>query len=103
MRICCVVADVQDQQPSYAGIHLALAAHRSGHEVRFASVENLSFLDDNNVLATTTRVRAGEYPAPADYAQALASDDAVSEEDTLGSFDVVFLRYNPIRESAGRP
>jgi glutathione synthase len=103
MRICFVVADVKDQQPTYAGIYLALAGHRRGHDVRFASVENLSFLDDNNVLATTTRVRAGDYPLPADYAQALGSDDAVIEEDTLGSFDVVFLRYNPIRESAGRP
>jgi glutathione synthase len=103
MRICFVVADVKDQQPTYAGIYLALAAHRRGHDVRFASVENLSFLDDNNVLATTTRVRTGDYQRPAEYADALASDEAVNEEDTLGSFDVVFLRYNPIRESAGRP
>jgi glutathione synthase len=103
MRICFVVADVRDQQPTYAGIYLALAAHRRGHDVRFVSVEDLSFLDDNNVLATTTRVRTGDYQRPAQYAQALASDDAVNEEDTLGSFDVVFLRYNPIRESAGRP
>jgi glutathione synthase len=103
MRICFVVADVKDQQPTYAGIYLALAAHRRGHDVRFASVENLSFLDDNNVLATTTRVRHGDYKTPADYAHALASDDAVNEEDTLSSFDVVLLRYNPVRESPGRP
>ncbi len=103
MRICFVVADVKDQQPTYAGIYLALAAHRRGHDVRFASVENLSFLDDNNVLATTTRVRHGDYKTPADYAHALASDDAVNEEDTLSTFDVVLLRYNPVRESPGRP
>ena len=103
MRICFVVADVRDQQPSYAGIYLALAAHRRGHDVRFVSVDDLSFLDDNNVLATTTRVRAGDYVVPADYARALASDEAVVEDDTLGGFDVVFLRYNPIRESEGRP
>src|SRR5712671_3132027 len=59
MRICFVVADIRTQQPSYAGVYLALAAHRCGHDVRFVAVENLSFLDDNNVLATTTRVRAG--------------------------------------------
>jgi glutathione synthase len=103
MRICFVVADVKDQQPTYAGIYLALAAHRRGHDVRFVSVENLSFLDDNNVLATTTRVRAGDYQLPIEYAQALASDEAVNEEDTLGRFDVVFLRYNPVREGEGRP
>ena len=35
MRICFVVADVRDQQPTYAGVYLALAAHRRGHDVRF--------------------------------------------------------------------
>ena len=103
MRICFVVADVKDQQPTYTGIYLALAAHRRGHDVRFVSVDHLSFLDDNNVLATTARVRAGEYQDAADYARALASDDAVVEEEALAHFDVVFLRYNPIREGAGRP
>jgi glutathione synthase len=103
VRICFVVADIRDQQPSYAGIHLALAAHRRGHDVRFVSVDDLSFLDDNNVLATTTRVRAGDYTEPGEYARALASDEAVVEDDTLGGFDVVFLRYNPIREGEGRP
>ena len=103
MRICFVVADVRDQQPNYAGVYLALSAHRRGHDVRFVSVDDLSFLDDNNVLATTTRVRAGDYATPAQYARALASEEAVVEEDTLGSFDVVCLRYNPIREGQARP
>src|SRR3954447_9228556 len=103
MRICFVVADVRAQQGTFTGIYLAWAAHRRGHDVRFVSVDDLSFLDDNNILATTTRVRAGDYADTAAYARALASDDAVSEEDTLGGFDVVFLRYNPIREGEGRP
>ena len=103
MRICFVVADIRDQQPNYAGVYLALSAHRRGHDVRFVSVDDLSFLDDNNVLATTTRVRAGDYTTPTQYAHALASEEAVVEEDTLGSFDVVFLRYNPIREGQARP
>jgi glutathione synthase len=98
MRVCFVVAAVREQQPTFATIQLALAAHRRGHDVRFVSVDDLSFLDDNNVLGMTTRVRAGQYPRPADYSAALASDEAVVEEDTIGSFDVVFLRYNPVRE-----
>jgi len=103
MRICFVVTDVRAQQPTYTGVYLALAAHRRRHDVRFVSIDDLSFLDDNNVLATTTRVRAGDYKRTAEYARALASEDAVTEEDVLGNFDVVFLRYNPIRESGGRP
>jgi len=103
MRICFVVADVHVQQATFTSVYLALAAHRRGHEVRFVSVDDLSFLDDNNVLATTTRVRDGDYDSPAAYARALASPEAVVEEDTLGRFDVVFLRYNPISEGETRP
>jgi glutathione synthase len=103
MRVCFVVGDVREQKPTYATVHLALAAHRRGHDVRFVSVDDLSFLDDNNVLGMTTRVRTGAYPRADAYAAALASDEAVVEEDTLGSFDVVFLRYNPIREGGAHP
>jgi glutathione synthase len=103
MRVCFVVAAAREQQPTFATIYLALAAHRRGHDVRFVSVDDLSFLDDNNVLGVTTRVRAGAYERSADYARALASDEAVVEEDTLGTFDVVFLRYNPIREGVLHP
>ena len=102
MRICFVVADVQAQLPTYAGIYLALSAHRRGHDVRFVSVDDLSFLDDNTVLGTTRRPRHGDYARTADYARALASDEAVTEEDNLGSFDVVFMRYNPTRETEAR-
>jgi glutathione synthase len=103
MRICFLVSDVRTQQVTYGGIYLAWAAHRRGHDVRFVSVDDLSFLDDNSVMATTLRARAGDYVRPADYLAALVSDDAVREEDALSGFDVVFLRYNPLREGAGHP
>lgn len=102
MRICFVVADVRAQLPTFAGIYLAHAAHRRGADVRFVSVDDLSFLDNNTILASTRRVRHGDYARPADYARALASEDAVVEEDNLGSFDVIFLRYNPGRDGSGR-
>jgi glutathione synthase len=103
VRVCFVVAAAREQQPTYATIHLALAAHRRGHDVRFVSVDDLSFLDDNNVLGMTARVRAGAYAKPVEYARALASEEVVIEEDTIGTFDVVFLRYNPVREGAAHP
>jgi len=77
MRICFVVGDARAQQVTFAGIYIALAAHRGGHDVRFVSVDELSFLDDNTVLATTRRVRHGDYPSPTEYAHALSSDEAV--------------------------
>jgi glutathione synthase len=101
MRLCLLVADVKTQQATYTGVHLAWAAHRRGHEVRFVSVDDLSFLDDNSILATTTRARAGDYPRPGDYLKALHSSDAVREEETLSGFDVVLLRYYPLLESTG--
>ncbi len=103
MRVCFLVGDVRSQLPRYGTIFLAHAAWRRGHEVRFVSVEDLSFLDDNNVLAMTTRVRAGEYARPADFHRALVSDEVVREEEALSGFDVVLLRYNPLRENSGRP
>lgn len=102
MRICFVVSDVRAQAPTFAGIYLAHAAHRRGADVRFVSVDDLSFLDNNTILASTRRVRHGDYARPADYARALTSDEAVVEEDNLGSFDVIFLRYNPGRDGSGR-
>jgi glutathione synthase len=102
MRIAFLVSDVKAQQPSFGGICLAWAAQRRGHEVCFVSSHDLSFLDDNTVLASTVRVRAGEYHRPADFHAALVSSEAVHEEDALSSFDVIFLRYNPLREPPGK-
>lgn len=65
--------------------------------------DDLSFLDDGSVLASTLRVRAGDYAKPADFHQALLSNDAVREDNTLSGFDVVFIRYNPLREPHGAP
>lgn len=103
MRVCFLVPDLAAQQPTYAGVYLAWAAHRRGHDVRFVSVDDMSFLDDNSVLAVTTRARAGEYARPGDLLRALTSEEAVRDEEALSAFDVVFLRYNPLREGAEHP
>jgi glutathione synthase len=55
------------------------------------------------VFATTRRVRAGDYAKPSDFYRALVSDDAVCEDDMLSGFDVVFIRYNPLREPQTAP
>ena len=104
MRICFVVADVRAQQATFTGIYLALAAHRRGHDVRFVSVDDL-------VVPRRQQHPGDDHPRPRRRLRrsrpttpsALASDEAVVEEDTLGGFDVVFLRYNPTREGDGRP
>jgi glutathione synthase len=103
MRIGFLAGPIPTLQPTFAGIHLAWAAHRRGHEVRFVTPDDLSFLDDGSVFATTLRVRAGDYAKPADYYRALVSGDAVREDDTLSGFEVVFIRYNPLREPRTSP
>ena len=103
MRIGFLIGGLPSLQPTFAGVHLAWSAHRRGHEVCFVTADDLSFLDDGSVLATTLRVRAGDYAKPADFHRALLSSDAVREDDTLSGFDVVFIRYNPLREPHGAP
>jgi glutathione synthase len=103
MRIGFVVGPIPTLQPTFAGIHLAWTAHRRGHEVRFVMPDDLSFLDDGSVFATTLRVRAGDYAKPADYHRALASNEAVREDETLSGYEVVFIRYNPLREPQSAP
>jgi glutathione synthase len=103
MRIGFLFGGLSSLQPTFAGVYLAWAAHRRGHEACFVAAEDLSFLDDGSVLATTLRVRAGDYDKPADFYRALVSSDAVREADILSGFDVVFIRYNPLREPHSAP
>jgi glutathione synthase len=103
MRIAFLVGELAQQQPTWGGLYLAWAAYRREHEVCFVSDHALSFLDNGQILATTVRVRAGDYPRPIDYHHALLSPDAVREEDALTGFDVVFLRHNPLRDPAILP
>jgi glutathione synthase len=102
LRLCFLIGELGAQRATFGGVHLAWAAHRRGHEVRFVQAGDLSFLDDNSVLGATVRVRAGDYARPSDYLRALVSEQAVWEEEALSGFDVVFLRYNPFAEGSGR-
>lgn len=103
MRIGFLVGPLGTIQPTFAGIHLAWAAHRRGHEVRFVTPDDLSFLDDGTVYATTLRVRAGNYPKASDFYRAIVSSDAVREDDTLSGFEAVFIRHNPSRDPQSSP
>ena len=60
MRIGFLIGSVATLQPTFAGNYLAWSAHRRGHEVSFVAADELSFLDDGSVFATTFRVRAGD-------------------------------------------
>ena len=61
MRIGFLIGGVATLQPTFAGNYLAWSAHHRGHEVCFVTADELSFLDDGSMFATTLRVRAGDY------------------------------------------
>jgi len=103
MRIGFLIGSLAAVQPTFGGVHLAWAAYRRGHEVCFVTADDLSFLDDGSIFATTLRVRAGDYGKASDFYRALVSSDAVREDEILSAFDVVMIRYNPLREPASSP
>ena len=97
VRVAFVVADVLALKPGYATLHLAQAAARRGHEVRFVNVSDLTLGADDQVLAH------GIWPAlPGESVdelrRALASEKVPAGEELLSEYDVVFLRYHPERE-----
>jgi glutathione synthase len=100
VRLAFIVADARGQKPSWSTAWLAQAATQRGHDVGFVSVDELTLRPDNSVTARVLRpVRA--CVSREEMCSALAADDARLEEESLASFDVVFLRYHPRREGGG--
>lgn len=99
MKIAFVVADPISQRPSFTTTHLAHAAHRRGHEVGYVGADDLTLAPDNQVTGVVRRLEA----EPTDrrtLCDALAA--ARAQEEDLGSWDVVFLRFNPLREAGAQ-
>jgi glutathione synthase len=99
--VCFLVGDLTAHKPGYGSVHLAFAALRRGHDVRFVSINDLSVMDDNTVLAPTVGAAAASYETTEDYLQALLAPDAPLETESLSAFDVIFLRYNPMLAPEG--
>jgi glutathione synthase len=100
VRLAFIVADAREQKSSWSTAWLAQAAMQRGHDVGFVSVDELTLRPDNSV---TARVLRPAHPCTTREAMcsALAADDARREEESLTSYDVVFLRYHPRREGGG--
>ncbi|HEX7597553.1 MAG TPA: glutathione synthase [Polyangia bacterium] len=92
MRLCFVVNSVKTQRPTYTTAHLALAAHRRGHEVALVSVDALSHADDSKILGEVVRVAEPQRNMAGLVRTLLA---APREPVCLNDFDVIFLRNNP--------
>lgn len=100
MRVAFVVADVSAQLPTYGTTFLASAALRRGHDARFVGVNDLTLTSDNRVVATTVCPTLQSFE-PTGLCAKLADEHAPEAEEDLATFDVVFLRYHPLREGPG--
>jgi glutathione synthase len=95
MRICFVVNAVRTQRQTYTTLHLAWEAHRRGHEVHFAGIDQFGYGDDDHVLAEAVAVAPGTHSKLKRLWRAITAEDAPLKEVCLSDFDVVFLRNNP--------
>lgn len=101
MRIAFIVNNPRSQRPTYTTAHLALAAHRAGHEVVWIAVDDLTLLPGDRVLGAGVRVPPGEHGSTASLLMALRAR-AERIEVELHHFDAIFLRNNPA-ENANAP
>jgi glutathione synthase len=96
-----MVADARSQKPQWTTTHLALAALRRGHDVAMVAADELTLQPDNRVTARVLRPAGDTATSPEALSAALAADDVEGREESIGGFDVLFLRYHPRRERGG--
>jgi glutathione synthase len=98
MRVLFIVNAIRSLRPTYTSSLLAFAAMRRGHDVAFASVDELSY--ESGLSGRIVRVVAAQDSS--EMVKNLHHSAMPSEEVSLTEFDVVFLRNNPLfAESRG--
>jgi glutathione synthase len=101
MRVAFLVGDVRSQEPAWTTVYLALAALRCGHDVGFIGVDELTLTPSGDLRARVVRPPRG-VRARDELCAVLADKKAPALVERLAAWDVVFLRYHPIRERAVR-
>lgn len=102
MRIGFVVNDVAEEHSSYTTTHLALCAHKRGHEVYFMGVGDLAYYSDG-------QMGAHAFPLPPDKkfrtAATLLNEikEASRVKITASDLDVIMLRNDPSEDIEKRP
>lgn len=96
MRVLFIVNAIRSLRPTYSSSLLAFAAMRRGHEVAFASVDDLSY--SRSLSGRIARV--GLAADSAIMVKDLQLSASQGEERLLTEFDVVFLRNNPLLAEA---
>lgn len=102
MRIGFIVNDVAKEHSSYTTTHLALCAHKRGHEVYYMGVGDLAYYSDG-------QMGAHAFPLPVDKKFRTASTllkelkQATQVKVTASDLEVIMLRNDPSEDIGKRP
>lgn len=103
MKLGIVVNATENEVADYTTTHLALEAHKRGHEVFYISLPNFSYGIDEQVHAIARRSKSGKYRTPKSFLDALQSDDAWVGKISVDHLDILLLRNDPSQEFFKRP
>ena len=103
MRLAFVINDLATELTDYTTTHLALAAHRRGHEVWYVEVGRFALAPDGQVHADARLLASQRFASASDLMASLRSVDRASLDLTVDKLDALFLRNDPAADALSRP
>ena len=103
MKIGFVVNDVDTEHPSAATTVIAHAAASRGHAVYLMGVGDLTYDSAGGVRGVSRLAPDGRELEQADWLAQVQRKDAERAPVATRELDVLYLRYNPNEDPAGRP
>lgn len=103
MRLGFVINDLATELIDYTTTHLALTAHRRGHEVWYVEVGRFALAPDGRVHADAYRLAAQQFASASDLMASLRSVDRDCLDLTVDKLDALFLRNDPASDALSRP
>ena len=95
MKIGFVVNEVVTERAGYSTTHMALAAHKRGHEVYYIEVADFALDPDEMVHAHAHKPPARKFRAASSFFKAMQSPESAKERITVDMLDVLMLRNDP--------
>ena len=103
MRLAFVINDLATELTDYTTTHLALAAHRRGHEVWYVEVGRFALAPDGQVHADAHLLASQRFASASDLMASLRSVDRACLDLTVDKLDALFLRNDPAADALSRP
>ncbi|MGI9335810.1 MAG: glutathione synthase [Gammaproteobacteria bacterium] len=103
MQLVFTVNDIATEQVGYTTTHLAMAAARRGHDVKYVTVSDFALGPDDCTRAHARWAPARRYRSAAAYLAALRASDAERRRIDLDDIDVLMLRNDPATDALERP